>query len=101
MIAALALLSWLLDYVAGVMGAKKVGASPQALVGAAIGTVAGLFMGLIGVFVLPFVGAAIGEYVARRDHQAAARVGLATGIGLVVAFFFWAFRGLRSAEQAG
>jgi uncharacterized protein YqgC (DUF456 family) len=85
LIAALAVLSWLLEYVAGVMGAKKVGASTQALVGAAIGTVAGLFMGLIGVFVLPFVGAAIGEYLARRDHRAAARVGVATGIGLVVA----------------
>lgn len=84
-IAALAVLSWVLEYVAGVMGAKRVGASPQALVGAAIGTVAGLFMGFVGVFVLPFVGAAIGEYVARRDHKAAARVGLATGIGLVVA----------------
>ena len=28
-------------------------------------------------------------------------VAFAVGIGLVVAFFFWAFRGLRSAEQAG
>jgi len=84
-IAALAVLSWLLEYVAGVMGAKKVGASTQALIGAAIGTVAGLFMGFIGVLVLPFIGAALGEYVARRDHKAAARVGVATGIGLVIA----------------
>ena len=82
---ALALLSWVLDYVAGVLGAKKVGASRQALIGAAVGTVAGLFLGFVGVLVLPFVGAAIGEYLARRDHRAAARVGLATGLGLVVA----------------
>jgi uncharacterized protein YqgC (DUF456 family) len=82
---ALALLSWALDYVAGVLGAKKVGASKQALLGAAIGTVAGLFLGLIGVLVLPFVGAAAGEYLARRDRDAAVRVGLATGVGLIVA----------------
>ena len=82
---ALALLSWVLDYVAGVLGAKKAGASKQALIGAAIGTVAGLFLGFVGVLVLPFVGAAAGEYLARRDHRAAARVGLATGFGLVVA----------------
>lgn len=82
---ALALLSWVLDYVAGMLGARKAGASKQALVGAAVGTIAGLFLGFVGVLVLPFVGAAAGEYLARRDHRAAARVGLATGIGLVVA----------------
>ena len=82
---ALALLSFVLDYVAGVLGAKKAGASRQALVGAAIGTVAGLFLGFVGVLVLPFVCAAAGEYLARQDHRAATRVGLATGFGLVVA----------------
>lgn len=82
---ALALLSWVLDYVAGVLGAKKVGASRQALLGAAVGTVGGLFLGFVGVLVLPFVGAAVGEYLARRDHRVAAQVGVATGIGLVVA----------------
>jgi uncharacterized protein YqgC (DUF456 family) len=81
----LAVLSWVLDYVAGVLGAKKVGASKEALVGAAIGTVAGLFLGFVGVLVLPFLGAAAGEYLARRDHRSAVRVGVATGIGLVVA----------------
>ena len=67
------------------LGAKKVGASRLALVGAAVGTVAGLMFGIVGVFVLPFIGAALGEYIARRDHQAAARVGLATGVGLLLA----------------
>jgi uncharacterized protein YqgC (DUF456 family) len=81
----LAALSFVLDYVAGMLGAKKAGASKQALIGAAVGTVAGLFLGFVGVLVLPFVGAAAGEYLARRDHRAAARVGLATGIGLIVA----------------
>lgn len=84
-LAALAVLSWVLDYVAGLLGAKKVGASRQALVGAALGTVIGLFMGLVGVLFMPFVGAAVGEYLARRDHMGAMKVGAATWVGLMVA----------------
>ena len=85
LLVALAVLSWVLDYVAALLGAKKVGASRLALVGAAVGTVAGLMFGIVGVFVLPFIGAALGEYIARRDHQAATRVGIATGLGLLLA----------------
>jgi uncharacterized protein YqgC (DUF456 family) len=84
-LAVLALLSYALDYVAAVLGARRAGASRLALIGAAIGTVAGLLFGLVGVFVMPFVGAAVGEYIARRNHAAAARVGLATGLGLALA----------------
>jgi len=84
-LAGLAVVSWLLDYVAGVMGAKRAGASKQALIGAALGTVIGIFMGFVGVLFMPFIGAAIGEYLARRDHGAAMKVGVATGLGLVVA----------------
>lgn len=80
----MAALAWALDYVAALMGAKRVGASPQALVGAAIGTVAGLLAGFVGVLFMPFVGAAAGEYLARRDEQRAMQVGLATGLGLLL-----------------
>lgn len=80
----MAVLAWALDYVAALMGARRVGASPQALVGAAIGTVAGLLAGFVGVLFMPFVGAAAGEYLARRDEQRAMQVGLATGLGLLL-----------------
>lgn len=79
----LAVLSWVLEYVAGLMGAQKAGASRQALVGAALGTVAGLFMGLVGVLFMPLVGAAVGEYLAQKDRQRAVHVGLATWLGLM------------------
>jgi uncharacterized protein YqgC (DUF456 family) len=84
LVIALAILAWVLDYVAGLMGAKKAGASRQALIGAAIGTVVGLFMGLVGVFFMPLVGAAVGEYLARRDQQRALKVGVATWLGIMV-----------------
>ena len=82
-ITALAVLAWVLEYVAGLLGARRAGASPQAMVGAAPGTVLGLFAGLIGVLFMPLAGAAIGEYLARRDEQRALKVGLSTWLGLM------------------
>lgn len=83
-VAALAALAWVLDYVAGLLGARRAGASPQALLGATLGTVVGLFMGLVGVLFMPFVGAVAGEWVARRDHHKAMHVGVGTWLGLMV-----------------
>jgi uncharacterized protein len=83
LVAVLAVLAWVFEYVAGLMGAKKAGASRQALMGAALGTVLGLFMGLVGVLFMPLVGAALGEYLARRDERNAVKVGVATWLGIM------------------
>ncbi|NNU43429.1 DUF456 domain-containing protein [Ramlibacter montanisoli] len=82
-IAVLAVLAWLMDYISAMLGAKRAGASRQAVIGAAIGTVAGIFLGIVGVLFMPLVGAAAGEYLARRNHQQAVRVGISTWIGLM------------------
>jgi len=84
LLGALALLTIVCDVVAAAFGAKRLGASPKAVTGAALGTVAGVFTGLWGLLVLPLVGAALGEWLALRDVVRAGRVGLATGVGLVV-----------------
>jgi uncharacterized protein YqgC (DUF456 family) len=83
-ISILAALAWALDFVAGLMGAKRAGASRLALVGAAVGTVVGIFMGLVGVLFMPLVGAAVGEYWAQRDQHRAAKVAFATWVGLML-----------------
>jgi hypothetical protein len=83
-VSVLAVLAWGLDYVAGLMGAKKVGASKPAFLGAAVGTVLGLFMGLVGVLFMPLIGAAAGEYLARKDQARAIKVGVATWVGIMV-----------------
>ena len=83
-ISVIAILAWALDFVAGLMGATRVGASKWALVGAAVGTVVGIFMGLVGVLFMPLVGAAVGEYWSQRNQQRAAKVALATWLGLMV-----------------
>ena len=80
----LAVLAWGLDYAAALLGAKRAGASRHAIAGAALGTVAGLFTGLVGLLFMPLVGAAVGELIARRDPQRAARVGLATWFGILL-----------------
>lgn len=80
---ALAVLAWVLDYAAGLLGARRAGASKQALLGAAVGTVVGLFMGIVGVLLMPLVGAAVGEYLARKDQRQALNVGVATWLGIM------------------
>ena len=72
------------DLAASVLGAKRVGASRQALIGSVIGGIVGIFFGLIGLLLGPFIGAVAGELMARRSIADATRVGLATWIGLLV-----------------
>lgn len=80
----LAALAMLLDFVAGLLGAKRVGASRMALVGAALGTLIGLFFGIIGIVLGPFVGAFLGELWYSRHGGTAAKVGAATWLGMAL-----------------
>lgn len=81
---ALTLLSFLVDFLATVFGAKRVGASRKALWGSVLGSVAGLFFMPIGLFVGPFVGALAGEYWHGRQLQQATKVGFGTWLGIVL-----------------
>jgi len=77
-------LTWVVDYAAAALGAKRAGASKLALLGAVAWTVLGVFSGLWGLLFMPLAGAAIGEYVAQRDLRRAGKVGVATWIGLLL-----------------
>jgi hypothetical protein len=79
----LTLLSFVIDFAATMLGAKRVGATKLAIVGAALGTVAGLFLGIPGLILGPFVGAVIGELLSHGEMQKAARAGVATWMGLL------------------
>ena len=83
-LAVLTLLSFVVDFFASAMGAKRVGASWAALFCAAVGAIVGLFFGLPGFILGPFVGAVAGEYAARRNWRQASRVGLGTWIGMLL-----------------
>jgi uncharacterized protein YqgC (DUF456 family) len=77
-------IAWAVDYLAAAAGAKKAGASKLAVIGAMIGTVAGIFTGFVGLLFMPLVGAAVGEFIAQRDVRRAGTVGVATWLGLLV-----------------
>ncbi len=80
----LALLSLAVDAAAASLGAKRVGASRAAILGAALGTLVGVFFGLPGLLVGPFAGAAAGQFLVRGDFGDAGRAGFGAWIGFLL-----------------
>ncbi|HQW75906.1 MAG: DUF456 domain-containing protein [Xanthomonadales bacterium] len=76
-------LSVIIDLLASVFGAKRVGASGWALFGAAAGTVIGLFFGLVGLIFGPFVGAVAGELIAGSTLKRSTVVGVGAWLGFI------------------
>jgi len=83
-IGAIGAASYLVDFAAAALGAKKFGASPRAMIGAGLGTLAGLFLGPVGIIFGPFVGAIIGELTVHRDIARVGKAGLAAWIGFLL-----------------
>lgn len=82
----LAGLALVADLIATALGARRLGASRQAVIGSVIGGLVGPFtgLGLVGLLLGPFIGAVLGELIARRPMVTAARVGFGTWLGLVI-----------------
>lgn len=83
-IGAIAVLGVAVDFIAGSLGAKKIGASPRALWGAGIGTTIGMFFGLPGLLIGPFAGAVIGELWSGKSILRSAHVGVSTWFGMLL-----------------
>ena len=84
----LTVFSLAVDFWATALGAKRVGASRLAIIGAMVGTLAGLFFGPLGLLMGPFAGAIGGELIHRRSLQKqdlgqAARIGVGTWFGIL------------------
>jgi|CXWL01.1.fsa_nt_gi uncharacterized protein YqgC (DUF456 family) len=84
LLAVLAATALAVDLAAAAVGAKRVGASRSAIVGAAIGTVVGFAFGLPGLVLGPFLGAVAGEYLVGRSWRTASKVGVGTSIGMLL-----------------
>lgn len=76
-------LSLLVDLLASLLGAKRVGASGWALFGAAMGTLVGMFFGIPGLILGPFVGAVLGELIAGSTVRRSTVVGVGAWLGFV------------------
>lgn len=76
--------TYVVDIVMMTLGMKRLGTTKRAMLGAAVGTLAGLFLGLPGLIIGPFAGAMIGELTAHADWRVAGRAGLAAWIGFLV-----------------
>jgi len=87
--AGLAVLSLLVDYLATTLGAKYYGSSRAGVIGALVGTVLGLFIfPPLGIILFPWLGAVIGELVTGKDWEPAMKAGIGTIIGLFSGMVF-------------
>ena len=84
LLAVLMLISVGVDFMATLMGAKRVGASKKAMLGAALGTFAGLFFGIPGLLLGPFIGAIAGEMIDGKEWRTATKTGFGTWLGLAI-----------------
>jgi uncharacterized protein YqgC (DUF456 family) len=80
----LTLISIALDFLAGVLGAKKLGATWRGMLGAIIGAIVGLFFSLPGLILGPLVGAFLFEFLGGRAWREAAKAGVGTIIGIIL-----------------
>ena len=76
--------AYILDFIAASFGTKRMGATPRAFWGAAIGAVAGAFFFPWGLLLGPFLGAVVGELSAGRQATEAGRAGMGAWLGLVL-----------------
>ncbi len=76
--------SMVMDHLAGMVGARKLGATWRGVVGALLGTVVGLFFAIPGLLLGPFVGAVLLELTGGRKWKEATRAGLGATLGLLL-----------------
>ena len=73
-----------LDYVASVLGARKLGATWRGVLGAVLGAMFGIFFAIPGIIIGPFLGATALEMAGGREWKEAARSGVGAMIGVFV-----------------
>lgn len=83
LLVAATLFSIAVDYLASVLGAKKLGATWRGALGAVVGALIGLFFSPVGLLLGPFLGAVVFEMVGGRNLNESSRAGLGAVLGLL------------------
>jgi uncharacterized protein YqgC (DUF456 family) len=78
----LTFVSIVFDFLAGMLGANKFGATWRGMLGAVIGGMVGLFFHLPGIILGPFIGATLFELLGDRELKLALKAGLGATLGL-------------------
>lgn len=81
----LTIIGWAVDFIAGAAGARYLGASQRSFWGATFGAVVGVFFGLPGLILGPFIGAVVGELGGGRPLSQSSRAGVGAWLGMVFA----------------
>ena len=79
----LTVISVVLDYIASMVGAKKLGARWWGIVGATVGGLVGMFFALPGIIIGPFLGAVVFELIGGYKIKPAAKAGAGALLGLL------------------
>ena len=100
--ALIAIVVTILDYFVPIWGTRRLGGTKYGSWGATIGVILGIFLfPPLGIIILPFIGAVIGESIKGSDFNASLRAGfgsfmgflMGTGIklmaSLIMAFYFF------------
>jgi uncharacterized protein YqgC (DUF456 family) len=82
-LAAVGVLAWALEHVAGVVGARSAGGGRAAVVGAMVGMVLGVMVAPVGLLLGPIVGAIAGELLAGRAPGPSVRSGIGAALGVL------------------
>jgi uncharacterized protein YqgC (DUF456 family) len=76
--------SLVLDYLATMYGAKKLGATRNGIIGSVVGGIAGLLLfNIPGALIGPFVGALSFEMLGGKDWKTSGKAGLGATLGLL------------------
>jgi len=75
--------SLVVDYLASVYGAKRMGATGRGVVGALVGGLVGLFFPPWGILLGPFLGATLFELAGGREWKESSRAGVGATLGLL------------------
>jgi uncharacterized protein YqgC (DUF456 family) len=103
----LTVLSYVLHYVTGALGARRYGGSGWAVAGALAGAVVGVFLGPLGLIVGPIAGAVGAELLRSGNLPGSLRSGVGALVGVLIGaaanfalavvmvalFFWWVWRG--------
>ena len=80
----LTVMAMAIDLAASAFGTRIAGASRWAFLGAALGTIVGLFFAPIGLFIGPFLGAVALEVFATQNIERSIKAGAGASIGIML-----------------